>query len=101
MMSVASWLHCRGISASFISKTTEPSGLEMRLVRFSYSTVEKTSWPALVNRRVIFMMRFLPCYVSNIILTSLHNGTMLYPRATCPSRVRRLVELFNECGGVG
>ena len=43
MMSVASWLHWRGISASFISNTTEPSGLLIRLVRFSYSTLAKGS----------------------------------------------------------
>src|SRR4051794_3060866 len=56
MMSVASWLHCFGISASFISKTTEPSGLEMRLVRFSYSTEANGSEPAAVKRRLIFMI---------------------------------------------
>jgi len=38
MISVASCDQLRGISASFISKTTLPSGLEIRLVRFSYST---------------------------------------------------------------
>ena len=58
MMSVASWLHAAGISASFISKTTLPSGLLMRLVRLAYSTVSKTFWPDwrdLVKRRLIFM----------------------------------------------
>jgi len=43
MMSVANCDQLRGISASFISKTTLPSGLVMRLVRFSYSTVPKAS----------------------------------------------------------
>src|SRR5438067_9513916 len=55
MMSVASWLQLLGISASFISKTIEPSGLVIRLVRFSNSTEAKTSVLGLVNRRVIFM----------------------------------------------
>src|SRR5215212_8444099 len=55
MMSVASCDHCRGISASGISKTTEPSGLVIRLVRFSYCTVLKASCPCLVKRREIFM----------------------------------------------
>src|SRR5258705_10024807 len=57
MMSVASWDHWRGISASFISKTMLPSGLLIRLVRRTYSTEENGSWPALVNLRVTFMMR--------------------------------------------
>src|SRR3954447_16361977 len=60
MMSVASCDHCRGISASFISKTTDPSGLLIRLVRFSYSTVPSASCPGLVNRREIFMGVPLP-----------------------------------------
>src|SRR5439155_12701283 len=55
MMSVASCDHGLGISASFISKTTEPSGLLMRLVRFSYSTEANGSCPDVVKRRVIFM----------------------------------------------
>src|SRR5918994_542070 len=55
MMSVASWLHCLGISASFISNTTLPSGLLMRLVRFSYVTLLNTSVPGFVNRRWIFI----------------------------------------------
>src|SRR5690348_8564326 len=55
IMPVASWDHCLGISASVISKTTLPSGLEMRLVRRSYSTDANGSWPALVNLREIFI----------------------------------------------
>jgi hypothetical protein len=55
-MSVASWLHVDGISASFISNTTEPSALPMRLDRVVQSTVEKTSWSGEVKRREIFMV---------------------------------------------
>src|SRR4051794_30651349 len=65
MMSVASCDHCRGISASFISKTTDPSGLLIRLVRFSYSTVPSASCPGLVNRREIFMGVPLPKVLQN------------------------------------
>src|SRR5688572_29578715 len=63
MMSVASWDHCSGISASVISETTEPSGLEMRLVRFSYLTDAKGSCPWRVNLRAIFIAQpsFLGC----------------------------------------
>src|SRR5437763_7222121 len=57
MMSVASCDHCLGISASFISKTTLPSGLVIRLVRLSYSTDAKGSCPDLVKRRLIFMAK--------------------------------------------
>src|SRR3954462_15457914 len=57
MMSVASWDHWRGISASVISKTTEPSGLVMRLVRRSYSTELNGSCPWRVNLRAIFMVK--------------------------------------------
>ncbi len=39
MMSAATWDHCAGISASFISKTIEPSGLVMRESRRDHSTV--------------------------------------------------------------
>src|SRR3954468_14237054 len=56
MMSVANCDHWRGISASGISKTMLPSGLVMRLVRFSYSTVLKASCPGFVKRRVIFIL---------------------------------------------
>ena len=41
-MSVASWLQVDGISASFISKTTEPSALPMRLERVVHSMASKT-----------------------------------------------------------
>ena len=60
MMSVASWLHDLGICASVISKTTLPSGLAMRLVRLSNVTVLKTSVPAEVKWRLIFMAVVLP-----------------------------------------
>src|SRR5207248_8229842 len=56
MMSVASCDHCLGISASVISKTTEPSGLLIRLVRRSYSTDANGSCPCLVNFREIFIV---------------------------------------------
>src|SRR3989440_6330494 len=65
MMSVASWLHCRGISASFISKTTDPSGLVMRLVRRSYSTDAKGSCPDLVKRRLVFMTKSF-CHICDM-----------------------------------
>src|SRR5438309_7390981 len=55
MMSVASCDQLTGISASFISKTIDPSGLVMRLVRFSYATQLRASWPCLENRREIFI----------------------------------------------
>jgi hypothetical protein len=54
-MSVASWLHAAGISASFISKTVEPSEFEMRLDRLVQSTVSYTFCPDLVKRREIFI----------------------------------------------
>jgi len=56
MMSVASWLHDVGTSASSISKTTVPSGLLIRLERFVHSTVANGSRPGFVNLRVIFMI---------------------------------------------
>src|SRR5262245_41790796 len=55
MMSVASWLHVSGTSASSILKTTEPSGFEILLERFTQATLAKGSWPALVNLRAIFI----------------------------------------------
>src|SRR5439155_15479944 len=64
MMSVASWDQGLGISASFISKTTDPSGLVIRLVRFSYSTDANGSCPCLVKRRVIFMAESLLTHVA-------------------------------------
>jgi hypothetical protein len=39
MMSAATWDQVDGISASFISNTTEPSGLVMRESRFDHCTV--------------------------------------------------------------
>jgi hypothetical protein len=58
-MSVASWLHSFGISASFISKTTEPSELWILLVRVVHSMVLNTSRLPSVNRRLIFMASYL------------------------------------------
>ena len=43
MMSVATCDHDAGISASAISKTTEPSGLVIRDVRFVHSTLANGS----------------------------------------------------------
>ena len=45
-----------GTSASFISNTTEPSALLMRLDLLVHLMVEKTSVPAWVNRLVIRMV---------------------------------------------
>ena len=61
MMSVASWLQVTGTSASGISKTTDPSGLEILLDLVVHSTVEKGSWPAVVNFLVTFIL-FLPLW---------------------------------------
>ena len=55
MMSVANWLQASGTSASFISNTTEPSALLIRLDLLVHLMVEKTSVPAWVNRLVIRM----------------------------------------------
>ena len=55
-MSVASWLQASGTSASFISNTTEPSALLIRLDLLVHLMVEKTSVPAWVNRLVIRMV---------------------------------------------
>src|ERR1043165_3367107 len=56
MMSVASWLHEEGTSASSILKTMEPSGLLILLDRLTHSTEAKGSRPATVNLRVIFIL---------------------------------------------
>src|SRR4051812_29735176 len=55
MMSVASCDQVSGTSASFISKTTEPSGLVILLDRVTHFTEAKGSEPALVNFLLIFM----------------------------------------------
>ena len=60
MMSVASCDQLAGTSASVISKTTLPSMLVMRVVRFAHSTVSNTFFPAVVNRRSIFIRRWFP-----------------------------------------
>src|SRR5690606_27625986 len=55
MMSVASWLQVSGTSASFISKTTDPSGFEILEDRLTHFTEEKGFWPTVVNLREIFI----------------------------------------------
>ncbi len=50
-MSVATWLHALGTSASIISKTIEPLVFLMRLVRFSYCTSSSGSLPGVVKTR--------------------------------------------------
>ncbi len=57
MMSVATCDQAAGISASFISNTTEPSGLLIRLVRRLHSTESNGSWPSVVKRRSIVRPR--------------------------------------------
>ncbi len=57
MMSAATCDQAVGISASSISKTTEPSGLLIRLVRRLHSTESKGSWPSVVKRRSIVRPR--------------------------------------------
>src|SRR5688572_4009505 len=91
MMSVASWDHCSGISASVISKTTDPSGLEMRLVRFSYLTDEKGSCPWRVNLRAIFIAQpsFLGC-AGNLFIGTSERGVSL----------RDARGAFNRTGGM-
>ena len=51
MMSVATWDQEAGTSASFISKTTEPSGLVIREVRWVHSMPLKPSAPGWVKTR--------------------------------------------------
>jgi len=57
MMSVASCDQASGTPASVISKTTEPSGLAMRLARLVHVTESNGLLPCDVNFRVIFMLR--------------------------------------------
>src|SRR6266436_5423370 len=50
-MSVASWDHAAGTSTSSILNTTEPSGLEMTVRRFSHTIWSRGFWPGWVQRR--------------------------------------------------
>src|SRR3954469_5440429 len=55
MMSVASCDQVSGTSASFISKTMEPSGFVILLGRLTHLTEANGSEPVVVNLRVIFI----------------------------------------------
>ena len=65
----------------FISNTTEPSAFVIFVVRDDHSTDSHTSWPAVVNLLVIFIVRACFCSKSvfPVINVCLNQKTHVFP----------------------